>query len=72
MADVVARAYPKVSGWIADGWIELGQDGFSRSFVRVLDQGGLIWEGGQAGDSVDDLLQAAEAAIERWERGELP
>jgi hypothetical protein len=30
-----------------DGCIELGQDDFSRSLVRILDSGGLIWESDQ-------------------------
>src|SRR4051812_496668 len=30
-----------VSGW---GWIEVGRDERNRSFVRALDEGGLVWE----------------------------
>ena len=38
--------YPHVDRWVQDfGWIEIGQDDFSRSMVRALDIGGLIWEG---------------------------
>ena len=46
-ADMPAETnYPHVARWVQDfGWIEIGQDDFSRSMVRALDIGGLIWEG---------------------------
>ena len=38
--------YPHVARWVRDfGWIEIGHDDFSRSMVRALDIGGMIWEG---------------------------
>lgn len=66
------RTYLRLTRWIRDqGFIEIGADGFSRSFLRVLDEGGLVWEGGDWAGTIDDALRAAEAAVERWERGEL-
>ncbi len=37
---------PTLAAWILSGagWIELGQDEYSRSLVRILDIGGLLWE----------------------------
>lgn len=62
-----SKEYPVLARWIAeDGWIELGRDGFSRSLVRVLDEGGMIWESSDAQRSLDDALAAAEPAIERF------
>ena len=53
-----------------DGWIEIGQDDFSRSFIRVLDSGGLVWEGKTTYDTVAAALAEADAAIGRWIEGE--
>lgn len=38
------QQYRHLAAWIldGDGWIELGQDDFSRSLVRILDIGGMI------------------------------
>ena len=48
------------------GWIELGQDEFSRSPVRILDIDGLIWESDERYDGVDHALEAAERALAQW------
>jgi hypothetical protein len=64
-----ARAYPQLAHWIADrGWIEIGQGDYSRSLVRILDIGGLIWEGGEDAASLDAALRIAEAALTTWLR----
>ena len=39
------------------GWIEMGQDHMSRSFVRALDEGGLVWEGQEDYATLDDALR---------------
>jgi hypothetical protein len=65
----VERAYPHVSEWVkAHGWIEIGYDDFSRSFIRVLNIGGMIWEGQESYASLDDALQAAEHELQVWIR----
>ncbi len=60
--------YPYLAAWIlsGDGWIELGQDDFSRSTVRILDIGGLIWESDQHYETVAGALTAAELALSAW------
>ncbi len=59
--------YPHVAEFVeCCGWIELGHDDFSESFVRALDEGGMIWEGKPSYKSVDDALQDLETALERW------
>lgn len=65
----IERTYPRVTQWVkTQGWIEIGQDDYSRSFIRVLDEGGMVWEGGEMYASLDDALQAAEQGIEAWMR----
>ena len=59
--------YPAVAKWTkGGGWIEVGYDDYSRSFIRVLDIGGMIWEGKTRYRSVDAALRAAEKAVSRW------
>lgn len=60
--------YPTLSTWIlgGDAWIELGQDDFSRSTVRIMDSGGLIWESERAYRTVAEALADAEQALMAW------
>jgi hypothetical protein len=73
MEEPFAQAYPHLARWVTtQGWIELGDDGMQPSRVRVLDEGGLIWAGGDARTPIDALLREAETAVARWideERG---
>jgi hypothetical protein len=59
------QQYPHLTSWIldGDGWIELGQDDFSRSLVRILDIGGMIWESDERYATLDRALAAAEQAL---------
>jgi hypothetical protein len=46
MAQSIDTAYPTIARWVMEyGWMEIGHDDMSRSFVRALDEGGLVWEG---------------------------
>jgi hypothetical protein len=61
------EAFPKIARWLDEfGWIELGQDDYSRSFIRVLDQGGMVWEGKDQYKSLDHALRALEKALGKW------
>jgi hypothetical protein len=67
------RKYPHLTAWVKDGdsWIAIGTDDYSRSFIRVLDIGGMIWEGETSYPTLDDALAAADAAIAAFMCGEL-
>ena len=59
--------YPDVSEWAkGSGWIEIGYDDYSRSFVRLMDIGGMVWEGDERYESMDAMFKALEAAIRVW------
>jgi len=58
--------YPSITAWVQDGWVELGRDEYSRSFVRVLDIGGMVWEGKKEYETIDEALSEAEAAVSAW------
>lgn len=49
----------------ACGWIEIGQDDDSQSFIRTLDMGGMVWEGKPKYKTVDAALDDLEAAHEK-------
>jgi hypothetical protein len=49
---------------VQDGWIEIGHN--SGSFIRVLDEGGLVWESDKPYTSIDQALADAEQAIAEW------
>ncbi len=61
-------AYPQLASWVFErGWIELGSDENSRSFIRVLDIGGMVWEGKTHYPSLDAALRAANTALAQLE-----
>lgn len=66
---MIEDRYPHLSEWVrTHGWIELGQTDWTRSFIRVLDEGGIVWEGDEQYSSVEEALQAAEQAVITWWR----
>lgn len=55
------KHYPNLAWWIDNhGWIEIGNDDFNYSTMRVLDIGGMCWE--DQSDSFEESLRKAE----RW------
>ena len=69
MAQRIDATYPTIARWVMEyGWIEIGQDDTSRSFVRALDEGGLVWEGQEDYATLDDALQDLEAGLVAWMR----
>lgn len=60
-------AYPHIAEWVMRiGWIEIGQDDYSRSMVRVLNEGGMVWESKGKYANIDAVLKAADTAIATW------
>ena len=46
--------YPAITQWVESyGWLEIGHDENSTSFIRVLDEGGLVWESAKKYPSLD-------------------
>jgi hypothetical protein len=51
-----SKEYPNLEWWInTHGWIELGNDDHSTSWVRIFDIGGLCWEDNNS-KSLDEAL----------------
>jgi hypothetical protein len=63
----IEQTYPQVADWVTtQGWIEVGYDEASRSFVRPLDSGGMVWEGASSYPSLDDALRVVDIALGEW------
>jgi hypothetical protein len=61
------RSYPNITLWVtSQGWIELGQDEYSSSLVRALDEGGMVWEGTPHYRTLDEAFDALETALAEW------
>ena len=67
MADDFAHRYPNVNQFVFErGWIEIGADEYSRSLIRALDPGGLVWEGKKVYESLDEALADLERGLAQW------
>jgi hypothetical protein len=72
MAGSFDENYPSVARWVKTmGYIEIGYDDMSRSFVRALDIGGMIWEGGDSDDPLDTTLKTLDQELGRWIKEEM-
>jgi len=67
--DPFLALYPNIAFWVKGGWIEIGQNDYSQSFVRAFDEGGLVWEGEEEYPRFHEALEALDAGIAAW-RGE--
>ncbi len=64
MQPSIQQVYPQIAHWVTtQGWIEVGYDEVSRSFVRALDIGGMVWEGAPSYPSLEDALRALDIAL---------
>jgi hypothetical protein len=60
-------SYPNVAAWISGGgWVEIGYVEYTKSFVRALDEGGMVWEGGSTYGSIDNALETLNNGIAEW------
>jgi hypothetical protein len=67
MAQSLDAIYPTIVRWVQEyGWIEIGQDEMSRSFIRALDDGGMVWEGRKSYPTLDAALQDLEVGLIAW------
>lgn len=60
--------YPNIAWWTQSGrgWIELGRDEYRSSMIRVLDIGGMLWEGDDEYDSAGEAMAEADHFIRQW------
>jgi hypothetical protein len=61
------RSYPNIAAWVSNGgWVEIGYMEYTDSFIRALDEGGMIWEGKSKDEGVDYALKALDQGIAEW------
>jgi hypothetical protein len=57
-------AFPNITGWVKGfGTVEIGYDPGTDSFIRALDEGGMVWSGRSRYETVDDAFQDLEKGI---------
>ena len=67
MESQFSKTYPNIAYWVeACGWIEIGWDEYSDSFIKAFDEGGTVWEGAEEYETVDEALQALEKGLAAW------
>jgi hypothetical protein len=67
-----STSYPHLWRWTAEfGTVEIGHCVQTRRFIRVLDEGGVVWKGRRRYQTLDAALADAEAGVARWMRHEL-
>jgi len=64
--DPFTALYPNIAAWVQDGWVEIGQTDWSRSFVRAMDIGGMVWEGEESYPNPHEAPRALDAGIAEW------
>jgi hypothetical protein len=73
MASSLNTLYPNIAYFVDEiGYIEIGRDEDSplTSFIRALDAGGMIWEGKDEYETLDEAFQDLEAGLGEWMRAE--
>ena len=56
----------------AIGWIEVGYNDESpvTSFIRAIDPGGMMWEGKDVCETLDEAFLALAESLARWMRAQ--
>lgn len=68
----VSVSYPRLWRWVSEfGTFEIGRCPQTRSFIRVLDEGGIVWKGRRSYASLDAALADAEAGVSCWMKDQL-
>ncbi len=65
----VSPLHPHLWRWVSEfGSVEIGPFRQTGSFIRVLDEGGMVWQGRRSYRTLDAALADAEAGVARWMR----
>ncbi len=57
-------SFPNITLWVQGcGTVEIGCDSSTDSFIRALDEGGMVWSGNKSYRSLDDALQHLEKGL---------
>ena len=63
--------YPHVASWVTDGGrIEVGDEPMLRSFIRAIDEGGMVWEGAESYETLEAAFEDLERGLGAWMEGQ--
>ena len=69
---IVSSSHPHLWRWVNEfGTVEIGLCSQTRSFIRVLDEAGIVWKGRRSYPTLDGALADAEAWVSSWMKDEL-
>lgn len=72
MGFALEKQFPALTYWVKrHGWIEMGDDGRSSSFMRACDEGALVWESSKRYRSLDEAFMDLEKALKVYIEQEL-
>jgi hypothetical protein len=64
MARSIEAAFPNITLWVQEcGIVEIGYDPNTDSFIRAIDEGGMVWSGKSHYENLDDALEELEAGL---------
>ena len=56
--------FPNLARWVTEvGTVEIGYDSNTESFIRALDEGGMVWSGKRHYENLDDAFRDLEKGI---------
>jgi hypothetical protein len=66
-----SASHPHLVRWVTEfGWLEIGYDSMTDSFIRAVHPGGGLWKGRRNYRTLDAALAHAEAGVGRLIREE--
>jgi hypothetical protein len=71
MAPSFEESYPNIAHFVeAIGYITIGHDDDSplTSFIQAIDPGGMVWEGKDAYQTLEEAFQDCEVGLGTWMR----
>ncbi|HBY94058.1 MAG: hypothetical protein M5U01_12220 [Ardenticatenaceae bacterium] len=64
-------SFPNIASFVnTHGYVEIGYDDDSplTSFIRALDPGGMVWEGKDSYETMEEAFQDLEQGLNEWAR----
>ena len=64
--NIFDEQFPNIARWVIEqGYIEVGYDEFTSSFIKAIDMGGGIWSGKSKYNNVHEALLALDKALKK-------
>jgi hypothetical protein len=64
MEPSIEATFPNITRWVKEfGDVQIGYDRLTDTFIRAVDEGGMVWGGGSRFGTIDEALDQLERAI---------